>query len=391
MPPGKVRRTVLTAVAVLAVAGAVLFFFRPAALLVETAQAARGPMEVTVNEQGETRVHDRFVISSPVAGRLMRVDLQDGDAVQQDEVVARIEPVPLNQREREEVYARVQAAEAALRQAKAREAHAQKDLEQIRRDRGRAEQLAKDGVISAQALEQARTADLTATDELHAAESSVQQAISEEKIARAGLLGTNVSGNPPLIELHSPIQGRVLRVVEKSERVVSMGAPIVILGDSKKIEIVTEVLSTDAVKIHPGDSVWIDGWGGNHPLRARVRLVEPYGFTKISALGVEEQRVNIISDFVEAHEVLGDGYRVETHVVIWSTKGVLRAPISTVFRRGKGWSVFVVTGNRARVRDVEIGHRNESEVEILSGLREGEQLVDHPPSELSDGMRVRTR
>ncbi|HJT71367.1 MAG TPA: HlyD family efflux transporter periplasmic adaptor subunit [Terriglobales bacterium] len=391
MAHGKIRRIVLTAIVVLVLAGAVVFFFRPAALLVETAQATRGPMEVTVNEQGETRVHDRFVVSSPVTGRLMRVDLQDGDAVQQNEVVARIEPVPLSRREREEVYARVQAAEAALRQAKAREAHARKDLAQIRRDRDRAEQLAKNGVISAQVLEQARNADLTAKDELNAAESSVQQAISEEKIARAGLLGTDVSGNPPLIELHSPIQGRVLRVMEKSERVVSMGAPIVILGDSKKIEIVTEVLSTDAVKIHPGDSVWIDGWGGDHPLRARVRLVEPYGFTKISALGVEEQRVNIISDFVEAQEALGDGYRVETHVIIWSSQDVLRVPISTVFRRGQGWSVFVVTDNRARVKDVEIGHRNESEAEILSGLREGEQLVDHPPSEISDGMRVRTR
>lgn len=367
-----------------------MYALRPSAILVESAKVGRGLLEVTVNEEGRTRVRDRFVVSSPVAGRLARVNLEDGDTVRQNEVVARIESVPLSQRERQEVYARVEAAEGALRQARARQAHAREDFAQVRRDRDRAEELAKSGVISAQTLEQAKNADITAEDELSAAESSVQVAASEEKIARAGLIGLDAeAGRPaPLIELRSPRAGRVLRVVEKSERVVPMGAPILVLGDSASIEIVTEVLSTDAVKIEAGDPVWIGGWGGDRPLRARVRLVEPYGFTKVSALGVEEQRVNVISDFVDEHKALGDGYRVETHIVIWANQNVMKVPISAIFRRGQNWSVFLIAGKYAELRDVEVGHRNESEAEIQDGLSEGDRVIVHPPSELRAGARV---
>jgi HlyD family secretion protein len=240
-------------------------------------------------------------------------------------------------------------------------------------------------------LEQARNADVTAADELNAAQYSVQVAASEEKVTRAGLVGVDTdAGKPrPLIELSSPISGRVLRVVEKSERVVPVGTPILILGEPGQIEIVTDVLSTDAVRIRLGAPVLLDGWGGDHPLRARVRLVEPYGFTKVSALGVEEQRVNVISDFVDPRGPLGDGYRVEAHIVTWSSENVLKVPLSGVFRRGEGWSAFVIAVGRAMTKSVEIGHRNESDVEILSGLVEGDRVILHPPNQLTDGMRVR--
>ncbi len=373
-------------------AGIVAYALWPSALLVEAARVSRGALAVTVNEEGQTRVHDRFVLSSPVAGRLMRVTFEDGDTVLRNEVVARIEPVPLSERERQEVYARVEAAAAALRQATAREAHAREDFKQARRDRERAERLAKSGIISSQALEQARNVDITAAEELSAAESSVKVAASEEKIARAGLVGVDAkAGSPaPLIELRSPRSGRVLRLVEKSERVVPMGTPILILGDPAHIEIVTEVLSTDAVKVEAGDPVWVDGWGGDRTLHARVRLVEPYGFTKLSALGVEEQRVNVISDFVDRNPALGDGYRIETHIVIWSSQNVIKVPISAIFRRGQSWSVFLIAGKYAELREVEVGHRNETEAEIKSGLREGDRVIVHPPSELRAGMRVRS-
>lgn len=388
----KGRGVILGILIALVLAGIVAYALWPSALLVEAAKVSRGALAVTVNEEGQTRVHDRFVLSSPVAGRLMRVTFEDGDAVLRNEVVARIEPVPLSERERQEVYARVEAAAAALRQATAREAHAREDFEQARRDRERAEHLAKPGIISSQALEQARNADITAAEELSAAESSVQVAASEEKIARAGLVGADAkAGGPaPLIELRSPRSGRVLRVVEKSERVVPMGTPIMILGDPANIEIVTEVLSTDAVKVEAGDPVWVDGWGGDRTLHARVRLVEPYGFTKLSALGVEEQRVNVISDFVERNPALGDGYRIETHVVIWSSQNVLKVPISAIFRRGQSWSVFLIAGKYAELREVEVGHRNETEAEIKSGLSEGDRVIVHPPSELRAGMTVRS-
>ncbi|HEV2223523.1 MAG TPA: efflux RND transporter periplasmic adaptor subunit [Candidatus Acidoferrales bacterium] len=387
----RLRGLIVTLAVVLIVGAMIVFALIPSPLTVEVGRVSRGPLQVTIDQEGETRVHDRFVLSSPVIGRLIRIDLDDGDPIRKGQIVASIDPVPLNQREREEVYARVEAAAAALRLATAREAHAREDREQARRDRERAERLAKEGVISVQALEQARNADVTADDELSAARYGVQVAASEEKVARAGLVSVDTApGKPrPLIELRSPISGRVLRVVEKSERVVPVGTPILILGEPGQIEVVTDVLSTDAVKIRPGAPVLLDGWGGDHPLRARVRLVEPYGFTKVSALGVEEQRVNVISDFVDPPGPLGDGYRVETHILTWSSENALKMPLSAVFRRGQGWSAFVIAAGRATMKTVEIGHRNESEVEILGGMAEGEQVILHPPNQLNDGMRVR--
>jgi HlyD family secretion protein len=392
LPRAKLRRNLLVVLLAAVVGGMIAYALWPSAILVEMARVTRGPLRVTVDQEGETRVQDRFVISSPVPGRLVRVDLEDGDPVSRNEIVARIDPLPLNQRERQEVRARVEAAEANLRQAKAREARARADAAQARRDRDRAEQLARERVISSQALDQARNADVTAAEELSAAEYASQAAASEVKVARAGLVGLDeVPGKPrPLIELRSPVAGRVLRVTEKSERVVSAGTSILVLGEPGKLEIVADVLSTDAVKIHPGDPVLLTGWGGDYSLRARVRLVEPGGFTKVSALGVEEQRVNVISDFVDSSGSLGDGYRVEAHIVVWSGKNVLQVPLSALFRRGSRWSTFVIAGGRAAARDVQIGHRNESEAEILGGLSEGEQVILHPPNQLADGMRVRT-
>lgn len=384
------RLAVVSGVTLIAIV-LILLALIPSPIEVETARVVRGPLRVTIDQEGETRARDRFVISSPVVGHLLRVDFDDGDAVKQNEVVARIDPLPLNQREREEVYARVESAEAALRQARAHAAKAREDMDQARRDRDRAENLAKERVISDQALDLARNTAVTAAQEFKAAQYSVQVAASELKIARAGLV--SVDANPrkarPLIQLSSPVSGRVLRVLEKSERVVQAGTPIVILGEPDKIEIVADVLSTDAVKIRPGANVLLVGWGGNHPLRARVRLVEPYGFTKVSALGVEEQRVNVISDFVDPPGQLGDGYRVECQITVWSGENVLKAPMSSVFRRGRGWSTFVIEGGRARVKDIEIGHRNETEVEIVKGLIEGELVILHPTNQVTDGVRVR--
>jgi len=393
MQRSKIRRLVVSSVVALVVLALIVFALIPSPLEVETARVVRGPLRVTIDQEGETRARERFVISSPVVGRLLRVIFDDGDGVKQNEVVARIDPLPLNQREREEVEARVESAEAALRQARARAAKAREDMEQARRDRVRAEHLAQEKVISAQALDLARNAAITSEQEFEAAQYNVQVAASELKIARAGLVSMQAGrGKPaPLIELRSPVSGRVLRVLEKSERVVQAGTPILVLGEPDKIEIVADVLSTDAVKIQPGADVRLVGWGGDQPLRARVRLVEPYGFTKISALGVEEQRVNVISDFVDPPGPLGDGYRVECQITVWAGENVLKAPMSSVFRRSEGWSTFAIENGRARARDIEIGHRNETEVEIVKGLAEGEEVILHPTNQVTDGFRVRGR
>jgi len=387
----KTRRRILWVIAAIALGAIIVFAVVPSRLAVEVGRAATGPLQVTIDQEGETRAHDRFIMSAPVPGRLLRVDLEDGDSVKRDEIVARIDPLPLSQRERQEILARVEAAEAAERQALAREAHAREDWGQAHRDRERAERLAHDGVISAQALEVARNADITAAQELDAAKYSAQVAASEVKVARSGLVGLDADRGKagPLIQLRSPVAGRVLRVIEKSERVVSAGTPILTLGDSKQLEIVADVLSTDAVKIQPGMPVLLEGWGGDHAIRARVRLVEPGGFTKVSALGIEEKRVNVISDFVDPPGPLGDGYRVVTRTVVWSDEKILKIPQSALFRQGAGWSVFAIEGGRAKKRDVEIGHRNQAEAEILNGISANQEVVLHPGNELRDGVRVR--
>jgi len=387
------RRRILWLVAAVAICAIVVFALTPSRLLVDVGRVATGPLQVTIDQEGETRAHDRFIMSAPVPGRLLRVDLEDGDTVKHDEIIARIDPLPLSQRERQEIQARVEAAEAVERQAIAREAHAREDWGQARRDRQRAERLAFDGVISAQALEMARNADITAAQELDAARYSAQTAASEVKVARSGLvgLGADMGKAGPLIQLRAPVAGRVLRVIEKSERVVPAGTPILTIGDSRQLEVVADVLSTDAVKIKPGMPVLLEGWGGDHPIRARVRLIEPGGFTKVSALGIEEKRVNVISDFVDSPGPLGDGYRVETRTVIWSGDNVLKVPQSALFRRGQGWSVFAIEGGRAKTRQVEVGQRNEKEAQIIRGLAIGEEVILHPSNQVSEAARVRTQ
>ncbi|HEV2296925.1 MAG TPA: efflux RND transporter periplasmic adaptor subunit [Candidatus Acidoferrales bacterium] len=385
------RRILFAALALGAVA-LVWAMLRPTPVLVELAKATRGPMRTTVDEDGETRARNRFVIAAPIPGRMLRVELEDGDAVRENQIVALIEPLPLNQLQREEVLARVETAEASKRQADARAAHAEEDYTQSHRDLARAELLFNEKVISTQALEQARNTESTSASELAAAKFGALAAAAGVKVARSGLIGMrDGSSAQPVVSLRSPIAGRVLRVVEKSERVLQSGAPLVILGDPRKIEIVTDVLTTDAVNIRPGVPAFLEGWGGDHPLRAKVRLVEPAGFAKVSALGVEEKRVNVIADFVDPPDGLGDGYRVETRIVTWSADDVLKIPGSATFRDRDGWSVFVVENGRARRRAVQVGHRNQLEAEILGGINDGEEVVLRPSNQLGEGVRVRTQ
>lgn len=392
MAQSRLRRKILLSAIALGGGALVWVMLRPAPVLVESAKAAHGPMRVTVDEDGETRAHDRFVVAAPIPGRMLRVELEEGDAVHESQVVARIEPLPLNQQQREEVLGRVASAEAARHRADARAEHAREDYEQSRRDRERAEQLAREKVISPQLLEQARNAEITGAQELQAARFSALATASEVKVARAGLVGMESStAERKVIALRAPIAARVLRIVEKSERVVQAGAPLVVLGDPGKIEIVTDVLTTDAVNIKPGSTAFLEGWGGQHPLRAKVRLVEPAGFTKISALGVEEKRVNVIADFVDPPDGLADGYRVETRIVTWESPDVLKIPGSATFRDKDGWSVFVIEKARARKRSVQVGHRNQTEVEILIGIRDGEEVILHPSNQLREDVRVRSQ
>ncbi len=389
----RTARRALIAAAITGIVLVVAFAFRPEPVSVETARVTRGPLEVTIDEDGETRAHDRYTLASPVAGKLSRIDLHEGDAVSLATAIAIITPLPIDPREAAELRAQIQSAEALRREAEKQVARRVADHDQALSDLRRAKELAKSGIISKQELEQAGTHEEAAAKELESAEFRVQSAAAEVKRAEAGLMSLEARSGEQgkALVLRASTPGRVLRILEKSERVVAAGTPLVVLSDPKHIEVVVDLLSTDAVKIRDGAPVWIENWGGAAPLRGRVRLVEPYGYTKVSALGVEEQRVNVVVDFVDSPDGLGDGYRVDARIVLWQGSDVIKAPVSALFRSGQSWSLFAVEEQHAVQRFVEIGHRNSLEAEILTGIAPGTEVILHPGSELKPGMRVRTR
>jgi HlyD family secretion protein len=384
------RGTLLLGIAAAVLAGLSFVALRPRPVVVETGAVRFGPLQVTEEDQAETRSHDRFVVAAPVAGRLLRVLLRDGDAVSKGQAVATLAPVPLSTRERDEATARADAAAASERAARAQLEHAVADLAQAHREDARLRALVAQGLASTQALDQAQTAVVTLGMEVKATRNRATSAAAELRGARSALAAVSEarSSDGALLTIHSPAAGKVLRVLEPSERVIPSGTPILVIGDLAHLEVVMEMLSSQAVRVSPGMPALLLGWGGDHPLRARVRLVEPYAFTKVSALGVEEKRTNVILDFVDPPGSLGDGYRVIARIVIWSSPRVLQVPMSAVFRCGSDWCVFAAERGRARIRHVRLGHRNEEAAEVLSGLADGETVVRHPPNELADGSRI---
>ena len=386
----KILRRIIYLGLALALATFVVIAFLPSPVKVEAVRVQRGQMMVAVEEDGEARVHDRYIIAAPITGRLERVEFDNGDAVKKGVVVASLLPAPVEPQKREEIFARVQNAQALQREADAQVEHARADYAQAQRERARAEELAQSGLVSVQTLEQARNAETTSKRDLDAARSRAAAAASDVRSAEAGLIAVEATqhSSPKSVKIYSPVSGKVLRVVEKSERVVAQGTPIIVIGNPRKLEVVVDVLSSDAVKVSPGMKVLIEGWGGDHPLLARVRCLEAAAVTKVSALGVEEQRVNVIADFIDPPDSLGDGYRVEVSIVTWEADKVLTVPLSALFRQGENWSVFVIEGDKVTRRDVEIGHRSRFAVEIRKGLEEGEQIVLHPSNELKEGMRI---
>lgn len=297
----KLNTFILIAVAVALVLIVVFPLFRAKPVKVGVARAETGPLRVTVDGEGKTRVRDRFMVTAPVGGLLRRIELRRGDAVAAGGKLAIIEPAPWSS------------------------------------------------------------------------------------------APTNNQSSPgfmPSAIVTSPVTGRVLRVLEENERVVSAGTPLLELSNTTRLEVVIDLLSTDAVKVRPGARVLVDDWGGGNPIDARITLVEPSGFTKVSALGIEEQRVNVIAEFVSDAGRLGDGYRVEAHIIIFEVEKALKIPVSSLFRDGEKWNVFVMEGGKARRREVGVGQRTASEAEVTSGLEEGAELIVHPSNQVEDGVRV---
>ncbi|SPS00085.1 efflux RND transporter periplasmic adaptor subunit [Cupriavidus taiwanensis] len=385
---GSTAAIVLAAVGLLA--GSV-YLMTPAPLEVDTVHAVRGPLEVTTSEEGETRSKERFVVTAPVSGRLMRIGLREGDLVEAGQVLAELAPLPLSAREREEVRARVAAARAMRREALERVRHAAEDYAQAQRERERIDRLVRERFLSAQAGERAANLGITAGNELAAAQARASAALEEVRVAEAGMLALREiqGGSSSMVAVTAPVAGAVLELPERSERIVSAGTPLLTVGDPHDLEIVAELLSTEAVKVQAGMPVHIDGWGGEAQVSGIVRRVEPHAFTKVSVLGIEEKRTNVIIDVMEPPAQLGDGFRVIARIRLWREENALKIPVSSIFRcETASWCVFSVVNGRAARREVRVGHRNAEETELLDPLPKGLPLIRYPSNDLTHGQRV---
>lgn len=382
----------------LALAGVLAWAFRPQPVVVEVARVGRGPVRVTVDAEGRTRLKERYVVAAPLAGRLLRVELKPGAEVEAGRtVLTAIEPSDpelLDPRARALAEARVKAAEAAKARTLPQLDQARVSLEYARTDLERAQRLFADRTLSHQELDAAEERARVTAEGLRAAEFAAQIAAFELEQAQAVLEGGAPGGGAGRLEVRAPISGCVLRVFQESATVVAPGARLLELGDPANIEIEIEVLSSDAVKVTPGAKVLLEHWGGDHSLAARVRLVEPSAFRKISALGVEEQRVFVIADFAgpaEERAGVGDGYRVEARIVVAEVEDAVTVPTGALFREAGEWAVFVLRAGRAVLRQIDIGHRNDLGAEVRRGLEPGEVVIVHPSDRVGDGVRVRVR
>lgn len=377
---------------------AVVAAARPRPVAVDLATVRRGAMQVTVDEAGRTRVRDRYVVLAPLGGELARITLRAGDTIARGGPLARIlpqAPALLDPRSRAEATARLATAQSAAQQAKTNVARAELALEHARGDAERFKRLAASGSISPDEAAHAELEMNLRTQELASARFGAQVAAHDVETASAVLAryGDGAKGRDAF-DVVSPIAGRVLRVIQSSAGMVAPGAPLLELGDPTELEAVVDVLTEDAVRIPPRAKVVLDRWGGAWTLAAHVRLVEPSAFTRLSALGVEEQRVSVVIDFdepLERRAALGDGFRVEARIATWQKDDAIAIPSSAAFRQGEGWAVFVALDGRARLRSVEIGRRSASEVQIVSGVAEGDKVVVHPSDKVEDGVRIATR
>lgn len=392
---------------VLALAGAVTYGFWPVPIEVDSVTATTGTLLVTVNEDGKTRIREKYEVSAPVGGKLLRLSLRPGDEVAYEEtVLAVIEPNDsslLDPRAIEQAEAKVRVAKAMQQQSESAVKRAAAAYELAKSDLARIRKSYKSGALTESEFDKATHQERMAAAEMRSAEFGMNVAKFELELAKAALVRarprkkyndkSDESASQPMT-IRAPVSGRVLRVFQESSSVVTPGLKLLELGDPRDLEMEIDVLSTDAVPIRPGAKVFIEHWGGEGTLHGVVRLVEPSGFLKVSALGVEEQRVNVIADFTEplsGRQTLGDGYRIEARIVVSERKDILKVPSGALFREGGNWFVFQILEGRAVRRAVEIGKSNGVETEILKGISKDDRLILHPTDKIKDGIRVESR
>jgi HlyD family secretion protein len=394
------RRKLFVIVIVFIVVSATVYGFLPKRVGVDLADVSRGPLQVTIEEEGRTRLKERFVVSAPTAGYMRRIDAKAGDPVRKGQIVAVLEPLrsqALDPRSRAEAEAIVSSAQAGLNAAMEKERAATADADYLEKRSERVKNLYAKRIVAKDQFDQIQSEAKKARAVQRSAAAAVDVSRAELERAKRMLQNFPSGGKAEGIDtvhVASPVGGRILRIYRESEGAVHVGEPLMDIGNADNLEVRVEVLSSDAVKMKKGTQVMFKRWGGDGTLTGVVRVVEPAGFTKVSSLGVEEQRVLVIADITsppETWRVLGDGYRLEAHFVIWEGKDVLQVPASALFRLGKEWAVFVEDGGKARQRTVEVGRRNGLTAEIVSGLSEKEKVVAHPDDSIRDGTPIRPR
>lgn len=381
------KSVLLIAIGLLSVVALIVWLLTPAPLRLQQVRVGKWPMSVSVDNEGIVRVRDAYVVASPIAATVERITLRTGDPVTRGDVIAWLAPLPVDLQAKEQRLARMKAAEARWAEAVLQQREAKINHELAQHELERRQALLRDHFISPQAMEQFIVRESTARAAARAAQARTQAALAAVAEARAAV-NTVVRAAERRLPVRAPASGRVLAISQQSERTINAGLPLMIIGDPLQMEAVVDVLSVDAVKIKPGMRMLLRDWGGDAPLEARVRLIEPVAFTKISALGIEEQRVNVIADPIGRPWPLGDGYRIQASILLWQQDEVLKLPGSSVFRVANAWRVFVVEQGRARERTIIIGQRNRDEVQITGGLREGERVIRFPSRQVSDGVQV---
>jgi HlyD family secretion protein len=389
------RSIVIGLVLLVLVAFGLYWLFIPQPVLVETAQIVTTSFKDTIDEDGRTRVRDRYLVSAPLSGRLQRMALDAGDAVQAGQTLAIITPAIsplLDPRVKLELEAQVGAAEAAVEEAGSNYENAKVLMSQASANLERTKQLVQRNVAPRAQLDRDQFLYLSAQRQANAAEGRSHAATHVLEQARAALKSASNPEPGESFSVISPVAGRILKVVQESETVVSLGAPLLELGDPADLEVAVDLLTTDAIRVKEGDKVIVTRWGGGADLQGAVRRVEPSAFTKVSALGVEEQRVWVIVDITSPRETwisLGDGYRVEVKIIVGETDHATVVPVGALFRRGDTWNVFVVEDGRAQIRQIQVAHLSAGLADVAEGLRPGEIVVLYPPAALTEGSRIK--
>lgn len=395
------RRIIFWAIPTAFLLGGLTWAFRPQPIQVDLVTVASGPMTVTVAEEGVTRIKDVFVVSSPVRGRALRLEIHEGDDVIAGEtVVAEIEPMDpdfLDIRSEAEARVAVKTAEAALTLANAQLAEARAELKFAAAHRERIARLRTSGTVSIQAMEDATRLFETQKASVETRTAAVAMRESELEAAHVRMRRPTEVGRPsdcPCIPIRAPVSGKALRILHESEGVVAAGQPLLEVGDPSKLEVVADFLSSDAVRIQNGQRVIIDGWGGSRTLNGKLQRVEPYAFTKVSALGIEEQRVNVVIDLTDPPAEwirLGHGFKADVQVVLWEGTDIVKIPLTALYRNGGHWHVFLLENGRAVPRSVRVGQRTDLEAQITEGLEPGDQVIRYPTDAIFAGARIEQR